>query len=123
MLIPAAETYVIHEGNVDRVHARVVLQGANLAVTSGAESVPNQKGILSAPDVVVNAGGVICAAVEYRGDTRAQAFADIAERIPANTSDMLERVSSTPAATWWQPCGHGDGSSQAVRGAGVPATV
>jgi glutamate dehydrogenase/leucine dehydrogenase len=92
VLVPAAQAYAIHEGNVDRVHARVVLQGANLAVTAGAESVLAQRGILSVPDVVANAGGVICAAVEHRGGTHAQAFADIAERIRANTGDMLERV-------------------------------
>jgi glutamate dehydrogenase/leucine dehydrogenase len=92
VLVPAAQAHAIHEGNVDHVRARVVLQGANLAVTAGAESVLAQRGILNVPDVVANAGGVICASIEYQGGTRVQAFADIAERIRANTSEMLERV-------------------------------
>jgi glutamate dehydrogenase/leucine dehydrogenase len=92
VLVPSAQAHAIHEGNVDHVRTRVVLQGANLAVTSGAESVLAQRGILNVPDVVANAGGVICASVEYRGGTHAQAFADIAERIQANTSEMVDRV-------------------------------
>jgi glutamate dehydrogenase (NAD(P)+) len=39
----------------------------------------------------VNAGGVICAAVEYNGGTQAQALATIEERIRANTGEVLER--------------------------------
>ena len=37
----------------------------------------------------VFAGGVICAAMEYGGATRAAAFAAIAERIRANTETVL----------------------------------
>jgi glutamate dehydrogenase (NAD(P)+) len=39
--------------------------------------------------MIANAGGVICAAVEYRGATRAAAFAAIEERIRANTEQVL----------------------------------
>jgi glutamate dehydrogenase/leucine dehydrogenase len=48
--------------------------------------------ILSIPDFIANAGGVICAAVEYHGGTQAQAFAAIEERIRANTHETLERA-------------------------------
>jgi glutamate dehydrogenase/leucine dehydrogenase len=92
VLVPAAQADVIHEGNADLVRARVVLQGANLPVTAGAEAVLFQRGVLSIPDVVANAGGVICASVEYRGGTRDQAFAAIAEKIRANTRELLDRI-------------------------------
>jgi glutamate dehydrogenase (NAD(P)+) len=49
-------------------------------------------GIVSVPDFVANAGGVICAAVEYHGGTQAQALAAIEERIRANTQEVLERA-------------------------------
>jgi glutamate dehydrogenase/leucine dehydrogenase len=50
------------------------------------------RGILSLPDFIVNAGGVICAAVEYRGGSQAQAFTAIEERIRVTTRDTLERA-------------------------------
>jgi glutamate dehydrogenase/leucine dehydrogenase len=92
LLVPAAQADVVHEGNVRDVKAGVVLQGANLPVTAGAEAVLARRGILTVPDVIANAGGVICASVEYRGGGRTQAFAEISERIRANTAEMLERM-------------------------------
>ena len=41
------------------------------------------------PDFVANAGGVICAAMEYAGATRAAAFDAIAERVLDNTERVL----------------------------------
>jgi len=41
------------------------------------------------PDFIANAGGVICAAMEYRGATKSQAFEVIAEKIRANTEAVL----------------------------------
>jgi glutamate dehydrogenase/leucine dehydrogenase len=46
-------------------------------------------GILSIPDFIANAGGVICAAVEYHGGTQHQAMRTIEEKIRANTAEML----------------------------------
>jgi hypothetical protein len=48
--------------------------------------------VLCVPDFVANAGGVICAAAEYRRGTRAQALSLIEERIRANTLEVLTRV-------------------------------
>ena len=94
VLVPAAVTDVLHEGNADLVRAKVVLQGANLPVTAAGEAILARRGILSIPDVVANAGGVICASVEYRGGTRPQAFTAIAERIRENTAELIDRVIS-----------------------------
>ena len=47
--------------------------------------------MLVLPDIIANAGGVISAAVEYAGGTRADAFSTIDERVRANTTAMLER--------------------------------
>ncbi len=43
------------------------------------------------PDFIANAGGVICAAVEYRGESETFAFESIAEKIPQNTREVLAR--------------------------------
>ena len=46
--------------------------------------------MLVIPDFIANAGGVICAAMEYRGATESQAFQVIAEKIRANTEAVLK---------------------------------
>jgi glutamate dehydrogenase/leucine dehydrogenase len=94
VLVPAATPDVLDESNAHLVQAAVVLQGANLPVTAAAEAILATRGILSVPDVIANAGGVICAALEHRGGLRTQAFADIAERIRANTEELLDRLSN-----------------------------
>jgi glutamate dehydrogenase (NAD(P)+) len=81
--IPAARPDVIRADNVDRLRTELVLQGPNIPVTAEAEARLHARGILTVPDFIANAGGVICAAVEYRGGTRTAAFDMIAERIRA----------------------------------------
>jgi glutamate dehydrogenase (NAD(P)+) len=88
--IPAARPDVILESNVDALKARLVLQGANIPATTKAEQRMHERGILSIPDFIANAGGVIAAAVEYRGGTEKSAFETIAEKIAVNTRSVLE---------------------------------
>ena len=52
----------------------------------------HEQGILNIPDFIANAGGVICAAVEYQGGTEQQALAAIADKIRVNTTELLTRV-------------------------------
>jgi glutamate dehydrogenase (NAD(P)+) len=87
--IPAARPDVIREDNVDRLRAKIVLQGANIPATLGAERRMHERGILSVPDFIANAGGVIAAAVEYHGGTEKAALDTIAEKITANTRAVL----------------------------------
>jgi len=88
--IPAARPDVIREDNVDLLATRLVMQGANIPCTAGAEARLHERGILSVPDFVANAGGVICAASEYAGMSKGAAFDTIAARIRANTAEVLE---------------------------------
>lgn len=91
ILIPAATPDVINIGNVDMIKARLVLQGANIPTTIEAEEVLYRKGILSVPDFIANAGGVIMAAMEYAKKSGHDAFDAIETRIKANTSLILEK--------------------------------
>ena len=52
--------------------------------------------MLCVPDVVANAGGVICAAAEYRGAGRAEAFTEITEKIRDSTAELLDRLRRAP---------------------------
>jgi len=87
--IPAARPDVIHAGNVNRLQAKVVAQGANIPCTADAEQALHERGVLVLPDFIANAGGVICASVEYHGGTESQALATIAEKISRNTREVL----------------------------------
>ena len=98
VLVPAAQPDVLHEGNAAQVRANVILPGANIAATDGAEAALRARGVLCLPDFIANAGGVICASVEYSGGTQADAFRAIEQRIAANTTELLERVASTGEA-------------------------
>jgi glutamate dehydrogenase/leucine dehydrogenase len=90
--IPAARPDVIHVGNVGRLRAKLLAQGANIPCTSEAEATLAARGVLVLPDFIANAGGVICAAVEYQRGSEAAAFAAIDEKIRANTTAMLKAV-------------------------------
>jgi glutamate dehydrogenase (NAD(P)+) len=87
--IPAARPDVVSEENAGRLRARLVLQGANIPFTLGAEKALARRGVTVVPDFIANAGGVICAAMELAGATRASALAAIAERVRANTEAVL----------------------------------
>ncbi len=88
--IPAARPDVLREDNVDRLKARLVLQGANIPATPGAERRMHERGILSVPDLIANAGGVIAAAIEHHGGTEKAAMDAVAEKVAANTRAVLQ---------------------------------
>jgi glutamate dehydrogenase/leucine dehydrogenase len=87
--IPAARPDVIRKDNVERLKTKLVPQGANIPFTPEAERIVHEKGVLIVPDFIANAGGVICASVEYHGGTQIQAFAMIAEKVRANAEQVL----------------------------------
>lgn len=87
--IPAARPDVIRKDNVHRLRTKLVPQGANIPFTAEAERILHENKVLVLPDFIANAGGVICASVEYHGGTQAQALQTIEEKIFANTEEML----------------------------------
>jgi glutamate dehydrogenase/leucine dehydrogenase len=89
--IPAARPDVIRMDNVQRMRTKVIVQGANIPATAEAEAWLADNGVLVIPDFVANAGGVICAAVEYHGGTQSQALSAIEEKIRANVDAVLTR--------------------------------
>ncbi len=91
IFVPAAQPDVIDEGNANRLSCKLILQGANIPITPAAERILHERGILSVPDFVANAGGVICGSVEYRGGTKNQAFAEIEEKLRENTKAVLSK--------------------------------
>jgi glutamate dehydrogenase/leucine dehydrogenase len=89
--IPAARPDVLTENNVDQLKAKLVIHGANIPATETAEQLMHERGILNIPDFIANAGGVICAAVEFGGGSESQVMDTIEEKIRTNTLESLER--------------------------------
>jgi glutamate dehydrogenase/leucine dehydrogenase len=99
--IPAARPDVVRADNVALLDTRLVAQGANIPFTLEAEAALHARGVLVLPDFIANAGGVICAAVEYAGGSETEALARIVERIRRNTAEVLDEAASrrtTPRA-------------------------
>ncbi len=89
--IPAARPDVLHEDNVHRLKARLVVEGANIPLTSGAEKYLHDRGVLVIPDFIANSGAVICSSMEYRGGIQNQVLEVIEEKVRWNTKLVLEQ--------------------------------
>ncbi len=93
IFIPAARPGTLHRDNALKLRSRLLLQGANIPVTIEAERILHDRGILVIPDLIANAGGLICCSVEYQGGNEETVFATIKEKISKNTETLLERLS------------------------------
>ncbi|MDN5794777.1 MAG: glutamate dehydrogenase, partial [Intrasporangium sp.] len=54
LLVPAAMSYVIEEGDVPRINAGAVIEGANMPTLPAAEAALTQRGIPVVPDFLAN---------------------------------------------------------------------
>jgi glutamate dehydrogenase (NAD(P)+) len=68
ILVPAALDNVIHSGNVDRIRARLVAEGANGPIAPEADDSLAARGIMVIPDILCNAGGVTVSYFEWVQD-------------------------------------------------------
>lgn len=65
VLVPSALENVITADNVKNIKAKAIIEMANGPVTPEADEVLTQKGIISIPDVLANAGGVTTSYFEW----------------------------------------------------------
>jgi len=68
VLIPAAIEDQITARNAERVQARVIVEGANGPTTFEADAILCDRGAHVVPDILANAGGVICSYLEWVQD-------------------------------------------------------
>ncbi len=68
ILIPAAIQAQITAENADAVQAKIVVEGANGPTTLEADKILFDKGIAVVPDILANAGGVVCSYFEWVQD-------------------------------------------------------
>src|SRR5687768_18520184 len=65
VFIPAALGGMIHEHNAHRMQTRVIIEGANSPTTPAADEILQDKDVYIIPDVMANAGGVVCSYFEW----------------------------------------------------------
>ncbi|MEX0820141.1 MAG: Glu/Leu/Phe/Val dehydrogenase [Pirellulaceae bacterium] len=65
VLIPAAVEAVIHAKNANDIQARIIIEAANLPVTSEADEALTERGVTVVPDILANAGGVTVSYLEW----------------------------------------------------------
>ncbi|MBL7160884.1 MAG: Glu/Leu/Phe/Val dehydrogenase [Candidatus Aenigmarchaeota archaeon] len=90
VLVTAAVPDLIKPSNVDKIKARLVVEGSNIPATPDMEEALHSKGILVIPDFVANAGGVISSYAEYMGKNPDGMFKLVKDKIRKNTDIVLK---------------------------------
>ena len=65
VLVPAAVEDVITIHNVDKIKAKLIVEGANGPTSYKADNIINEKGIMVVPDILANSGGVTVSYFEW----------------------------------------------------------
>jgi len=68
VLVPAALEGQLHQGNADRIRARLIVEGANGPTTAEADEIFRNRGIPVVPDIMANSGGVVVSYFEWVQD-------------------------------------------------------
>ncbi len=68
ILVPAATENQITSRNVDRIKAKLIVEGANGPTTAAADERLDQRGVVVVPDILANAGGVTVSYFEWVQD-------------------------------------------------------
>ncbi|MCM4083119.1 Glu/Leu/Phe/Val dehydrogenase dimerization domain-containing protein [Paractinoplanes hotanensis] len=100
VLVLAAGGHAVHERNVDRVQAKLVVEGSNLGCSPGAERVLAARGVPVLPGPVANIGGAAVTGLLLTDGMPATTdvpglvnglFARVAATVRANTIEVVRR--------------------------------
>ncbi len=89
VLVPAALENVITPANVDRIKAKIIVEGANGPVTADASENMLARGILIVPDLYTNAGGVTVSYFEWVKNLSHMRFGRMEKRFQEHTNEKL----------------------------------
>jgi glutamate dehydrogenase (NAD(P)+) len=89
VLVPAALENVITGANVDRIKAKIVVEGANGPVTADASEKLLARGVLIIPDLYTNAGGVTVSYFEWVKNLSHMRFGRMEKRFQERTNEQI----------------------------------
>jgi leucine dehydrogenase len=115
---PNALGAIFDEGGIARLNAQVVAGGANNQLATAAHGpLLAAKGVLYAPDYVINAGGIVAVTLEYLARVSGQSCssAELAERL-AQIPVRLASIWEESAASGRSPDQVADSMAQALIG-------
>ena len=90
VLITAAIPDLISVNDVNKIKAKLIVEGSNIPMSDEAEEKLHSKGILVIPDFVANAGGVISSYVEYINGSVKTMFKMVEDKITKTTNEVLK---------------------------------
>ena len=94
LLIPAALGGVIHEGNVHKIQAKFIIEGANGPTLPAADKILAENGITVLPDILANAGGVTVSYFEWVQNRQHYSWSldRVRQELDRTLSDAFEQV-------------------------------
>lgn len=90
ILITAAIPDRITINDVNKIKAKLIVEGSNIPASNEVEYQLHKKGIWVVPDIVANTGGVISSYIEHINGTPEQMFEKIENVIPKNVLQILQ---------------------------------
>ena len=95
VLVPAALEKQLTIANAARVNAKLIVEGANGPTTPEADHIFTERGIVTIPDIVANAGGVTVSYFEWAQDRSGYFWkeSDVNERLADVMLDNFSKVS------------------------------
>jgi len=90
ILVPGARPREINSINVGKIKAKIISSGANVPITEEAEEVLFRRGIISVPDFIANAGGVISGLILMFGGDPNSALQGVERAITSATYNVLK---------------------------------
>jgi glutamate dehydrogenase/leucine dehydrogenase len=90
IFIPAAATDAVNIMNAPSLKTKMIVEGANIAITEKAEEYLIQKGVLVIPDFVANSGGLIGSYTEFIRKTQKETYEIIKEKITRAMEQVLD---------------------------------
>ena len=94
VLIPAAAASQITEDNAPRIKAKLIGEGANSPTTPDADDILNERGVVTLPDILCNAGGVFVSYLEYTQETQQEQMTEeeVVTRLTKRMTEKLDLV-------------------------------
>ena len=65
VLAPCALDGVINENNVDKIQAKIIIEGANGPITPHSDKILHERKVFIVPDILANGGGVVVSYFEW----------------------------------------------------------